>query len=69
MALNAEDAELCYNLGIKLGAKGKVKEEMAMYARAIQADPTFGGAWLNWGTALAENGKMDDVSVNNRCIK
>ena len=31
--LNAEDAELCYNLGVKLGAKGLVKEEMQMYAK------------------------------------
>ena len=28
--LNAEDAELCYNLGIKRGAKGDIKGEMAM---------------------------------------
>jgi len=50
--LNADDAELCYNLGIKLGERGEKKSEMAMYARAISADPTFGGAWLNWGTTL-----------------
>jgi hypothetical protein len=62
VTLNAEDAELCYNLGIKLGEKGMVKEEMKMYAKATKADPKFGGAWLNWGTALAEGGNMDDVS-------
>lgn len=61
VALNAEDAELCYNLGIKLGEKGMVKEEMKMYAKATKAEPKFGGAWLNWGTALAEGGNMDDV--------
>lgn len=63
VALNAEDAELCYNLGIKLGAKGKKKEEMKMYAKATKADPLFGGAWLNWGTAHAEDGNLDDVST------
>ncbi len=63
--LNAEDAELCYNLGIKLGAKGDVKAEMAMYARATNADPSFGGAWLNWGTALAESGNLEDVSTRD----
>lgn len=63
IALNAEDAELCYNLGIKLGAKGKKKEEMVMYAKATKADPHFGGAWLNWGTSLAEMGNMDDVRI------
>jgi tetratricopeptide (TPR) repeat protein len=62
--LNVEDAELCYNLGIKLGAKGKVKEEMEMYARAVQVDPNLGGAWLNWGTAYAESGHLEDVSDN-----
>ena len=60
--LNVEDAELCYNLGIKLGAKGKIKEEMEMYAKAVQVDPNLGGAWLNWGTAYAESGNIDDVS-------
>lgn len=63
--LNAEDAELCYNLGIKLGAKQKIKEEMEMYAKAVQADPQFGGAWLNWGTALAEGGNFEDVSAQH----
>jgi tetratricopeptide (TPR) repeat protein len=62
ISLNAEDAELCYNLGVKLGAKGMVKEEMKMYAKATKADPRFGGAWLNWGTSLAEGGNLDDVS-------
>lgn len=60
--LNAEDVELCYNLGIKLGAKGRSKEEKEMYARATQVDPKFGGGWLNWGTTLAESGNMDDIS-------
>lgn len=61
--LNAEDAELCYNLGIKLGAKGDKKAEMAMYARATNVNPKFGGAWLNWGTVLAEDGNFEDAEV------
>ena len=60
--INAEDAELCYNLGIKLGERGDRKEEMTMYARATQVDSKFGGAWLNWGTTLAEGGDVDSVS-------
>eukprot|EP00957_Ditylum_brightwellii_P152470 11606353-Ditylum_brightwellii.AAC.1 len=43
VSLNAEDTELCYNLGIKLAAKGDVKGEMAMYACATSIDPTMGG--------------------------
>lgn len=31
--LNAEDAELCYNLGIKLGERNDVKGELAMYKK------------------------------------
>jgi tetratricopeptide (TPR) repeat protein len=61
--MNSEDAELCFNLGVKFGAKGEVKKEMEMYERAIHVDPKFGPAWLNWGTALAEAGKLDEVST------
>lgn len=63
IALNAEDAEMCYNLALKLGAQGNQKEEIKMYAKATKANPKFGGAWLNWGTALAEGGNFDDVSI------
>jgi len=63
LSLNADDAELCYNLGVKLGAKGRAKEEMKMYAKATQIDPKLGGAWLNWGTALAEAGEYDTAEV------
>ena len=52
-----------YNLGVKLGAKGMVEEEMKMYAKATKADEKFGGAWLNWGTSLAEQGNLDEVSI------
>ena len=63
IALNAEDAELCYNLGIKLGAKGRTKEEIEMYEKAIKANPSFGGPWLNWGTALAESGDLEGAEA------
>lgn len=63
LALNAgDDAQLCYNLGIKLGVRGDTKGEMRMYARATAIDPSFGGAWLNWGTTFAESGDIDNVS-------
>ena len=66
--LNADDAELCYNLGIKLGEKRDKKGEMTMYAHATQVDPQFGGAWLNWGTSLAEVGNMEDVCQLINCL-
>ena len=46
IAINAEDAELCYNLGIKLGAKGDIKKEREMYGRAVSLRPGMGGAWM-----------------------
>ena len=63
LSLNAEDAELCYNLGIKLGAKGDTKGEMQMYAKATAIDPMQGGAWINWGTSLAEQDNFDDAEL------
>jgi len=39
VALNAEDVELCYNLGIKLGEKGKIKRKwrcMPVQRKSIQ---------------------------------
>ena len=41
------------------------KQEMEMYACATQVDPKYGGAWLNWGTVLAETGNMDEVSIDH----
>eukprot|EP00957_Ditylum_brightwellii_P119256 9097911-Ditylum_brightwellii.AAC.1 len=43
VSLNAEDTEFCYNIGIKLAAKGDVKGEMAMYTCVTSIDPTMGG--------------------------
>jgi tetratricopeptide (TPR) repeat protein len=63
LALNAEDAELCYNLAIKLGSKGLAREEMELYAHAVRVDPRMGGAWLNWGTALAEAGDTNGAEA------
>ena len=62
VSLNADDTELCYNLGIKLGARGDAEAEMKMYEKATSIDPTFGGAWLNWGTVLAEMGRIDEAT-------
>jgi hypothetical protein len=63
LALNGEDAELCYNLAIKLGSMGLAGEEAELYARAVAVDPRMAGAWLNWGTALAEAGDADGAEA------
>ncbi|KAG7355187.1 serine/threonine protein kinase [Nitzschia inconspicua] len=67
LALNSEDAELLYNLGVKIGEQpnnGDRNEEISMYKRCIELDPIgFGGAWLNLGTILAEDGNLDDAET------
>ncbi|KAG7359226.1 serine/threonine protein kinase [Nitzschia inconspicua] len=67
LALNSEDAELLYNLGVKIGEQpnnGDRIEEILMYKRCIELDPIgFGGAWLNLGTILAEDGNLDDAET------
>jgi len=61
IGLNADDVELCYNLGIKYGAKGDFTSEVKMYERATNIDSKYGGAWLNWGTSLAEQGNIEEA--------
>jgi tetratricopeptide (TPR) repeat protein len=64
--LNDEDAELLYNLGIKIGQQSKPnsrREEMMMYQKCVQVDPDYGAAWLNLGTVLAEGGNIDDAEL------
>jgi tetratricopeptide (TPR) repeat protein len=64
IALNAEDAELCYNLGMKLGSVRKdTKGELDMYQKAVAIDPAMGGAWINWGTSLAEAGDLEGAEL------
>ncbi|KAL3941712.1 MAG: hypothetical protein SGARI_000506, partial [Bacillariaceae sp.] len=65
LALNSEDAELLYNLGVKIGDQPNAdrNEEMIMYKKCTEIDPSYGGAWLNLGTALAEQGNLDDAEV------
>ena len=59
--MNPEDAELWFNLGIKYLARNDVVEEIKMYERATNIDPNMGGAWNNWGIALGEQRKFDEV--------
>jgi tetratricopeptide (TPR) repeat protein len=63
--LNSEDAELLYNLGVKISEQpnGDRNEEIEMYRRCTEIDPSFGGAWLNLGTVLAESGNLEDAEV------
>jgi tetratricopeptide (TPR) repeat protein len=80
LALNGEDAELLYNLAIKIGDRHRrhtgggagsdgtsftndLKEELKLYVRCTKLDPNFGGAYLNLGTSLAEQGNLGDAET------
>ncbi len=41
IGLNVEDAELCYNLGIKLGEMGDAKGVLSMYKRGEMLDNEY----------------------------
>jgi len=49
-----------YNLALAYGAMGNA-EEIAEYQRAIEIDPDFTLAYLNWGAALYEKGQYDEA--------
>lgn len=61
-AVNSDDAELLYNLGLKLQQiHGSGVEERMMYQRALDVDPTFSKARCNLGASLAEAGDDDSA--------
>mmetsp|Transcript_63876 Transcript_63876/g.101242 ORF Transcript_63876/g.101242 Transcript_63876/m.101242 type:complete len:561 (+) Transcript_63876:79-1761(+) len=68
-ASNADDHELCYNIGVQLGEKGDLTGEMEMYRRAIAIKHDFGQAWSNLGVALASTGQLEaaEQPFQNAC--
>lgn len=60
--VNSDDAELLYNLGIKLQQVASAgDEERKMYQRALKVDPGFNKARCNLGASLAEAGLFEDA--------
>ena len=45
LAINADDWELCYNLGVALGDQGRYAEEAVMYQKALAINPKHAKAW------------------------
>ena len=68
-AINADDHELCYNVGVQLGDRGQVEAEKQMYERALRIKPDFGQAWSNLGVAYASSGNLDaaEAPFTNAC--
>jgi predicted CXXCH cytochrome family protein len=58
--LYPQDAGAHFNLGIAYGALGN-EEEIAEYKRALEIDPDFVLAYLNWGGALYSKGRYEEA--------
>jgi protein O-GlcNAc transferase len=54
-----EDAGTYSNLGVVLKARGRLREAIAAYRRAIELKPEFVDAYHNLGNALREDGQAD----------
>ena len=54
-----EDAGTCSNLGVVLKARGRLREAIAAYRRAIELKPEFVDPYQNLGNALREDGQAD----------
>ncbi len=59
--LYPQDAGARFNLGIAYGAMGK-DEEITEYKNALEIDPDYVPAYLNWGAALFAKGQFSDAA-------
>jgi tetratricopeptide (TPR) repeat protein len=58
--LYPQDAGARFNLGIAYGAMGN-NEEIEQYRKALEIDPDYVPAYLNWGAALFQKGQYDEA--------
>ena len=58
--LNKEYAEVVYNLGVVLGAEGKIEKAIFHYKRAIKLNPGFARPHYNLGVALSDEGRNEE---------
>jgi Flp pilus assembly protein TadD len=59
-SLNKDNADARFNLGVLLGARGRVAEAAAELRRAVDLAPQHAEAHRNLGVALALLGQLDD---------
>jgi predicted O-linked N-acetylglucosamine transferase (SPINDLY family) len=63
VALKPEFAEAHNDLGVVLGAQGKLAEAMACFELAVRLKPAYAEARLNLGNALRTLGKLDEAAA------
>jgi len=63
VALKPEFAEAHNDLGVVLGAQGKVAEAIACFEQAVTLKPDYAQAQLNLGNALKTLGKLDQAAA------
>jgi protein O-GlcNAc transferase len=63
VALKPEFAEAHNDLGVVLGAQGKVAEAIACFEQAVTLKPDYAQAHLNLGNALKTLGKLDQAAA------
>ena len=63
VALKPEFAEAHNDLGVVLGAQGKLTEAIACFEQAVALKPAYAEALLNLGNALGTLGKLDQAAA------
>jgi len=64
IALAPDSAEMHNDLGVVLGAHGRLAEAVASFARAIEINPSYIEARINLGAALVRNGRMEEANAS-----
>jgi Flp pilus assembly protein TadD len=62
VGLAPDRATFLSNLGYAQHQLGDIAGAIVTYQRAIEKDPKLGSAWINLGSALVDQGKLDDAA-------
>jgi SAM-dependent methyltransferase/Flp pilus assembly protein TadD len=66
LALDGQQPDFHYNLGLALSARGQRREAAEHWARAVALNPSHAGARLNLGNVLREQGLLDEAIAQHR---
>jgi Flp pilus assembly protein TadD len=61
LADKRSDAKAQVDFGIRVAQKSLWKEAVYRFEKAIEIDPSYGGAWNNLGIAYEQMGRFDDA--------
>ena len=56
-----QDAKAQVDFGIRVAQKSLWKEAVYRFEKAIEIDPSYGGAWNNLGIAYEQMGRFDEA--------